>query len=623
MLGIYVIIGLYHLFLFLRGSQVYYDLYFGLLCLAVTAYFFLAAPAFREFFSGSHAVLRLRVEFATLSILSPLALLFIEQLLRGRNPPLVRWLLVSIALPWPLIAFGRVQIIHYSLFLIHATMPITLLYLLYRILRETLGGNRDARLLLLGTFLFLCAVLHDVLLAHQILKTPPIASAAFAVLLPSFAALLANRVIRTQRALRDLNRHLEERVSERTADLDQARTRAEEANRAKSRFLAAMSHEIRTPLQAMLGAADLLVTTDEQDARKNLGRMLQQAGGSLSTLIEDTLDLARIEADRVQLNPAPFDLHETIQTTANILRIKAQQKKLELRVDIQAEVPVRVFGDAGRLSQILLNLTGNAVKFTETGGVDLRARLIETWPETKICIEVQDSGPGIALKDQARIFEAFEQAPDFISRSQSGAGLGLAISTQLAELMRGEITLESEPGAGSCFRLTLPVIPLAAATDDSQESAPELDAVPASATPRILIAEDNPDIRQLLALYVRYENWRVDFAENGREAIERIKEIESESPYDLIVLDIQMPKLDGRTTARILRRWERRRRAPRRKILAFTAHAMQQEREAILAAGCDALIVKPIIKADFLNAVHETLAAITPAKRPTPHPPSE
>ncbi len=638
MLGIYSIIGLYHLFLFIRGRKNLYDLYFAGLCISVTAYFFLAAPTFREFLAGPLAVFRLKLEFAILTVLAPLALLFIEQLLRGRHPPFVGALLACMALPWPLLAFGEVSTIHYSLLAIHAVMLGTLLYLIYRILREALNKNRDARLLLIGTLGFVAAVLHDVLLSHLIVDTPPIASIAFAVLLPAFAAILANRVIRIQEQIRDLNRNLEERVVERTADLEQARIRAEEASRAKSRFLAAMSHEIRTPLQAMLGASDLLVATDSQADRKNLARMLDQAGENLSTLIEDTLDLARIEADRIELKRKVFNLHELIRGTASILKIQADAKDLALQVSIDAAVPEWVHGDPGRLSQILLNLAGNAVKFTDTGEIRIRAQGGDA-----VRIDVEDTGPGIAPEDQTRIFEAFEQAPDFISRSQTGAGLGLAISARLAKLMHGEISVNSTPGRGSLFRLSIQLEPAGstASLTDSRSGDSSQDSPQAGATAtkqrrkgrpsvRILIAEDNADIRQLLRIYVQSKDWQVDFAENGREALQAIKDIESDikpkfnsvsgnesgarsqsAGYDLVILDMQMPVLDGERTARILRRWERRSGRAPGTILAFTAHAMFQEREEILAAGCDALIAKPIVKNDFLKAVEKALTDVS------------
>ncbi|MCR9144987.1 MAG: ATP-binding protein [bacterium] len=622
MLGIYTIIGLYHLFLFLRGRKHVYDLYFAGLCMSVTLYFFLAAPSFREFFSGELAVLRLKIEFATLTVLAPLALLFIEQLLRGRNPPFVGALLVGMASPWPLIAIGEVSTIHYSLLLIHLVMLGTLLYLIYRVLREAMSGNRDARLLFIGTLGFIFAVLHDVLLSHQILGTPPIASIAFAVLLPAFATMLANRFLRIQERVQDLNRNLEERVEERTADLEQARLRAEDASRAKSRFLAAMSHEIRTPLQAMLGASDLLVGTESRSERENLARMLDQAGENLSTLIEDTLDLARIEADRIELQPRPLALHELIQGTASILKIKADAKDLELRVEIEADVPARILGDPGRLSQILLNLAGNAVKFTDRGEVRIHTRMLppsisEKHPQTSLRktlveeilqIEVRDTGPGIAPDDRARIFEAFEQGPDFISRKQSGAGLGLAISSRLAQLMHGDISVDSHPGRGSSFFLTLPVRRIESQTGEAEPGKIAAREDDQSESPaRILIAEDNPDIRQLLAIYVKTKPWIVSFAENGREAIERIKSLEAGQAFDLLILDMQMPVLDGESTARILRRWEARSGREPALILAFTAHAMFQEREQILSAGCDALIAKPIVKKDFLAVVSRTL----------------
>ncbi len=608
LLSVYLITGAYHLYLFLTGRRVRYDLYFGLLCVLVSLYFFLASPAFRDVFAGPWAVERLKLEFLFLTCLPPLVLAFIEQYLTGKHPPLLRWFLFAALLPVPPILIGGVQTVHYTLYGIHVIMLSTFAYASVRIVYEAWGGHRDARILLAGAAVLLGAVIHDVLVSHLLLPTPPIAQIAFAFLLPAVAVLLARRVHIIYRDVEAMNRSLEQRVRERTMDLEHEKLRAEASSRAKSRFLAAMSHEIRTPLQAMLGAAELIIASgEESEDRRGYAGMLERAGRSLSVLIEDTLDLARIEADRIVPAERVYDLREVLRSPAEMLSLKARNKGIALRVSIDGDLPRYALGDPGRISQILINLLGNAVKFTDAGYVAYSCSLRgQAGAEQKLLVEVEDTGPGIPGDKIENIFEAFEQADEFLARRHEGAGLGLAISRRLAELMQGSLSAESEVGRGSVFRLELPLRPAVASEAELPASPPEASSTGNDdPTSRILIAEDNEDIRMLLEVFLRDSPWTADFAVHGCEALLKMKA----TSYQLIILDVQMPVMDGLRTTRIFRRWERRvfRGSRALPIIALTAHAMETERDEILAAGFDSLLPKPVTRRAFLDAIRSAL----------------
>ncbi len=376
-----------------------------------------------------------------------------------------------------------------------------------------------------------------------------------------------------------------------------AKQAAEQANAAKSQFLATVSHEIRTPLSAILGYTDFLLAEHERPddpARETLST-IQRNGEHLMCLVNDMLDLSKIEADKLELHARPCAPAEIVADVIELTHAAADAKGLSLVANYDGALPEDFAADPIRLKQILANLVGNAVKFTERGGVDINLGTADGPSGRELCIAVHDTGIGISPDDLARVFEPFTQV-NAASRRAGGTGLGLAISRRMAEAMGGRIEASSTPGEGSRFTLALPVQPPETATPPRSAVVPSvpMPMPTASARPladcRILLAEDGPDNQRLIAAILRKAGAEVAAVDHGRAALEKVVAAQRDGkPMDLVLLDVQMPVMDGCEAARQLR--ARGYRAP---IVALTAHAMAQDREECLAAGCDSYLTKPI-----------------------------
>ncbi len=408
----------------------------------------------------------------------------------------------------------------------------------------------------------------------------------------------------------------------------EAKDAAEAANRAKSEFLANMSHEIRTPMTAILGYADLLLDPSlSSEVRLENIHTIRRNGGHLLAIINDILDLSKLDAGRMNIERVPCRPTQIVADVVSLMRVRAEGKGLDLAAEFTTPIPETIQSDPTRIRQILLNLTGNAVKFTDSGGVHIKASLIDDpqGDDHKLCFEVVDTGVGMTEDQVASLFQPFVQGDTSTTRKFGGTGLGLTISKRFAEMLGGSITATGTVGKGSTFRAVISVGSLTGVKRISEfteavQAPPkrtEIKSLPALHC-RILLVEDGPDNQRLISFHLKKAGATVDIAENGRIGVRMVLEhglgsrtTDAGEPYDLVLMDMQMPVLDGYAATAELRDA-----GCTTPIIALTAHAMPGDRDKCIAAGCDDYLTKPIDPGKLVETIQQYVTAPRPVDQP-------
>ena len=613
MSGFLLALGTYHLILFLFRPQGRSPLFFGLFCIAVSL---------RTVLTGERALIGVlssydwewlyRLEYLSFYLSLPAWLAYVGSLYPHLISRTVIRLLLLCTVPFIImVLFTRVILYAEYLWLFQILTLLSGLYTTYVSARAIRAAEVGAVAFLVGWLVLFVAVIVDIVAAQGLVPTVNLVPGCFIFFVVSQSTILAQRFSRAFATAELLTEEMDRRVRNRTMELARAKDEAEQSSRAKSEFLSVMSHELRTPMHGILGAADLLVESRITEEQHGYVRLLKRSGMRMMKLIGEVLDMARIEAGRVEIGATEFSIRELLEQSLIALGVRARAKDIELLISVHEDVPAVLVGDPERLEQILLNLVGNALKFSEGGTVAVHIAPDSPGREDVVLsFSVSDSGPGIPDALLARLFRPFTQGDSSSTRRHGGTGLGLAISRGLVELMGGQIGCRNLPEGGAEFRFTAHFgrpgepdsQPVAASAAAGPQHGPDLAGL------RLLVAEDDEDNVLLIQHFLRGTGVDAVVVVDGRRAVEAAQS----ERFDVLLLDIQMPILDGLEAAREIRKRERALGLLPVPILALSAAAMAHDVERSLSAGFTAHLSKPVSRAALLKALADAKAAHLP-----------
>jgi signal transduction histidine kinase/CheY-like chemotaxis protein len=594
--GAILFMGLYHLSLFILRPKNLSNLYFFIVCALIACRLVMTHERYLlDFMPVFSWTMLHKIEFLTFSLSVWAFASFIRVIFPNESSPAFHRLTCTVSLAYSAMILSTPSLWYASLLQVFQAATIVIAcYILYVIIKAAADKRTGSIAILVGFIVLFAAVVNDILHQNQLIHTRFLAPAGLFILLFSQAVVIA---IRFSRAFDSVERLKEE---------------AEAASLAKTQFIANMSHELRTPLNAVIGMAGLMSETALDGTQKEFVSIIQSSSSHLSAIVNDILDLSKIESGQFFIENSVFDLKEAAENVHTILLEKAVEKRIDFTLSVHPDVETSVRGDADRLKQVLFNLAGNALKFTDQGFVSIHIDMVEKKNDEEVlAFRVKDTGMGIEPEKFSFLFKPFSQADMSMTRKHGGTGLGLVISKYIVELMGGTLNVDSRPGKGSEFRFTLPFsykgkasVPSPQKQEENQMTVyPE--TAPAMPGARILIVEDNPANRKLAEILVKKIGCDYESVSDGREAVNILRK----KTFDLVLMDIQMPNLDGLEAARIIR-------DPGSDILdhsvpiiAMTAHAMKADREKCLASGMNDYLTKPIKPQSLSESIGRQLAA--------------